>query len=70
MGEEIVIDKAYEVAELLALKYYKETLGPYLERYKSTVFLVLLEEENLETLTDMKKVLSVKETKLDDTVIH
>lgn len=49
--------KAQDVAELLTVKYYSTKLHPLLLKYKGAVLESLLEEETLESLLDMERVL-------------
>lgn len=49
--------KAHNVAELLTVKYYSIKLHPLLLKYKSAVLESLLEEETLDSLEAMERVL-------------
>ena len=73
MLEEERLNKAYEVAELLTRKYYISTIHPYLLKYKNTVLNILIEEENLDGLEELFKVLDknpILPEEVLDQVIH
>jgi len=65
--------KAEDVAELLTRKYYSTKLHPLLLDYKEAVLESLLEEETLDGLLAMEKVLSKTlsiRLGVDDTLYH
>ena len=73
MLEEEKLNKAYEVAELLTRKYYRNTVHPYLIKYKNTVLNILIEEENLDGLEELFNFLEINtpvpEEDLDE-IVH
>lgn len=73
MLEEDRLNKACEVAELLTRKYYRNSIHPYLLKYKNTLLNILIEEENLDGLEELFKFLEINtpvpKEDLDD-IVH
>lgn len=49
--------EAEQVAEMLTRKFSTEYIQPLLDRYKANLFMILIEEESLDSLVNIKEVL-------------
>ncbi len=62
--------KAKVVADLLAERLAEKYLIPILDKYKATVFNILVEEENKESLAIIAEHLITSSSKSADSIIH